>query len=111
MARLTDAELDALQAMLAAEFAPLIDALIPEIGDDYRSTGQEPGDETPAMDLTIGADESGAWSYQTGDNSFTGGAYGSPFWGVTTLYRDSKAGDVAEALAEQIVEQIAEYQS
>jgi hypothetical protein len=111
MARLTDGELNALQAMLAAEFAFLIDELISDIGDDYRSTGQEVDDETPAMDLTFSAEESGAWSYQTGDNSFTGGAYGFPFWGATTLNRDSKADDVAEDLAEQIVEQIAECQS
>jgi hypothetical protein len=105
---LSDAELDALQASLAADFTALINELIPTIADEYRSDGQESDDDTPSMDITVGADASGAWSYQTGDNSFTGGAYGYAHWGVSTLQRDSKAGDIAEDLAEQIVSAIAD---
>jgi hypothetical protein len=45
-------------------------------------------DDIPGMQLTIGWDQdSGEWSYQTGDNSFTGGAYHYPTWGVVGVYR------------------------
>jgi len=85
---------------LKAELTDLVRDLIPTIADDYRSASQELGDETPSMDLTIGCDGD-SWSYQTGDNSFTGGAYGYADWSVTTLYRDSKPEDVAEELVRQ----------
>ena len=58
--------------------------------------------------LTVGySPESQSWGYQTGDNSFTGGAYGHPFWGVVWLSQDDDAKNVANDLAEQISEQMA----
>lgn len=75
----------------------LVCELIPDIADDYRAQDSEPGDETPAMTLTIGANYHG-WNYQTGDNSFTGGAYGYREWSVVTLYQDSDAHKVAEEI-------------
>jgi hypothetical protein len=46
------------------------------------------------MQLTIGADSEG-WSYQTGDNSFSGGAYGYATWGLGYIQRDSDPAQVA----------------
>lgn len=69
------------------ELAALARELIPTIGDEYRAS-DDPSDDTPGMQVTIGADAKG-WSYQTGDNSFTGGAYGCAHWGVGYLYRDT----------------------
>jgi hypothetical protein len=41
----------------------------------------------PGMVVTIGYSPNGDWDYQTGDNSFSGGAYGHPHWAVVYLYR------------------------
>ena len=71
----------------------LVERLIPLIHDDYRAS-EDPDDKVPGMQLTIGADSEG-WSYQTGDNSCTGGAYGYATWGVGYIYRDSVPAEVA----------------
>lgn len=86
----------------------LVERLIPDIGDDYRAT-DDPDDDVPGMCLTIGftpetRDKDFSWSYQTGDNSFTGGAYGHPHWAVVYLYRDSKPEDIAGEIADQLAE-------
>lgn len=62
-------------------------------------------DDEPGIDLTIGVDiHTGDWSYQTGDNSYTGGAYGYRDWGVARIYRGSNSRDVARDLIEQVAE-------
>ena len=69
--------------------------------DDYRMDQ----DSLPSIDLTIGWDpDDGAWSYQTGDNSFTGGAYGYPIWAVTSVYRRNDSRAVARDLINQLDE-------
>jgi len=74
------------------------------IGDDYRAAGDEES-ATPSMCVTIGANASGSdWSYQTGDNSFTGGAYSFPHWAVITLTRRSNSLELARDVIDQIAE-------
>lgn len=90
--------------VLETEVAALLAELIPTIGDEYRASDD---DDTPSMLVTVGADESGAWSYQTGDNSFTGGAYGFLAWGVGYLYRDSDPRAVARGIVDEIAEALA----
>ena len=69
--------------------------------DDYRMDQYS----LPSIDLTIGwSPETGAWSYQTGDNSFTGGAYGYPIWAVTSVYRRQDSRAVARDLIDQLWE-------
>lgn len=102
--------LDAQLADCEPQWTSLVASLIPDICDDYRAT-DEPDDETPGMMLTIGftpatPDKDASWHYQTGDNSFTGGAYGHPHWAVVSLYRDSVPSEVAEEIASQIGELI-----
>ena len=80
----------------------LVTALIPDIADDYRAT-DDPEDNEPGMMLTIGADADG-WGYQTGDNSFTGGADSFPDWAVVYLARDSDPAEVAEDIIGQLCE-------
>ena len=81
-----------------ADMVRLVTALIPAIGDEYRAYRPEFDDDgTPSMLLTIGADASG-WSYQTGDNSYTGGAYGFADWSSVALYRDSDPESVADEI-------------
>jgi hypothetical protein len=90
---------------LETEVTALLRALIPEIEDDYRAS-DDPEDDAPGMQVTIGVNtETGAWSYQTGDNSFTGGAYGYPVWGVGYLYRDSDPADVARDMVDDAANQ------
>lgn len=85
------------------EIAALLRSLKAQIGDDYRAS-DDSEDTTPGMQVTIGASPDGGWSYQTGDNSYTGGAYGHAHWGVTSLYRRSNT----LALAREIVGEIGE---
>jgi hypothetical protein len=74
------------------------------IHDDYRAFED---DEVPGIKLTIGWNpKDNTWSFQTGDNSCTGGAYGYPIWAVTGVYRDSNCLDIAKDLINQLYEQI-----
>jgi hypothetical protein len=105
--------------MLAHEFSELISACIKDIADDDGIDDiadddgiddDDDGDCDPFMDLTIGftpAKEDGtpeSWGFQTGDNSYTGGAYSHPHWAVTTLYRDCDPNEVAAEMISQINE-------
>lgn len=85
------------------DIAALLRELKPTIGDEYRAEGCE-DDPTPSMTVTIGADADGDWSWQTGDNSFSGGAYGYPYWGVITLTRRANCTDLARDAVDQIAE-------
>jgi hypothetical protein len=92
----------------APEWARLFTQLIPDIDDDYRAS-DDPDDDTPGMCVTIGftpatPDQDYSWHYQTGDNSFSGGAYGHPHWAVVSLYRDSDPKELADDCAGQIAE-------
>lgn len=58
------------------------------------------------MSTAESEDRDASWGYQTGDNSFTGGAYSHPHWAVIYLYRDSSAEELASEAAEQIAELI-----
>ena len=72
--------------------------------------------ETPCVDVTIGctfdfAEGCISWSYQTGDNSFTGGAYGHPEWFNTSILSRSNCKDLAKGLIEEIEGRIHELAS
>ena len=85
-----------------SEIVELVAQLLPTIADDYRASDE---DSEPSMQLTVATDDSGAeWSYQTGDNSYSGGAYCLPHWGVVSLYRDSEPAEVAADIMEQLAE-------
>jgi hypothetical protein len=87
------------------ELAALLKQLKKEISDDYRIDGQE--DDTPTMCVTVGCDiETGEWGFQTGDNSFSGGAYGYQHWGVGYLTRRSNSRDVANDIIGDIANQV-----
>lgn len=78
--------------------------------DDYD------GDTEPYIDITIGCTfdfEEGAigWNYQTGDNSFTGGAYGHPEWFTTSLLSRSNCKDLAKDLIDEVEGRIHELHS
>lgn len=87
---------------LIKDIRALLIALKKDIRDEYRTEYQE--DDIPTMQVTIGADKTGSWSYQTGDNSFTGGAYGYPHWGIVYLQRRSNCTELARDVIGQIDE-------
>jgi hypothetical protein len=75
------------------------------IADDYRCT-DDPDDNTPGMLVAVGASPDGSWNYQTGDNSFSGGAYGHRFWGLVYLYRRTNCREAARQCVEDIADQM-----
>ena len=94
------------------ELVPILDQVQANIDEDCRAS-DDPDDETPAIQFTVGLtvteeDEEGrkmrvpkikSWGWQSGDNSFSGGAYGEPHWGVGALEEDTNT----RALAKEIV--------
>lgn len=62
-----------------------------------------------SIQLTIGySPDDESWNYQTGDNSFTGGAYGHSFWGVAYLVHGQDVEDVLAEIVDEIESQIAD---
>lgn len=97
---------------LAPEWVKLFKSLKADIGDEYRCS-DDPDDDKPGMCVTIGftpetEDGDCSWSYQTGDNSFTGGAYGHQFWAVVYLYRDSNSMELAALAADELAESVSQ---
>ena len=101
-------------SLTCSEIRGLLIELKKQIDDEYRCS-DDPEDTIPGMCVTIGSahaisevtgkklKRTGAWSWQTGDNSYTGGAYGFPYWGVVSLYRDSNCRDLARDCMDQIL--------
>lgn len=83
------------------EINTLLAYLKPHICDDYRAS-DDPDDNKPGMQVTIGANSYGGWNYQTGDNSYFGTAYSYPYWAVVSLYRDSNCHELAKDCVAQI---------
>ncbi len=83
------------------EVRELLISLKSDICDDYRIADDE---DLPGIMVTIGYSPNGDWDYQTGDNSFTGGAYGHPHWAVVYLYRRSNSLELARDVIDQLWE-------
>jgi hypothetical protein len=56
----------------------------------------------PCLDITVGWTPGDGYDIQTGDNCFTGVAYGHPHWAVDTLFRRSNCKDLARDLINQL---------
>ena len=84
------------------DLAALVRAVKECIADDDRA---DEFAERPSIQLTVGANDTGGWSYQTGDNSYTGGAYFYPYWGVVAVERRSNSIELARDIKAQIEEQ------
>ncbi len=97
------------EQIIVNQWAALLRSLKTAIADDYRAT-DDPEDNTPGMLVTFGLSADGSWSYQTGDNSFMGGAYGHACWGLAYLDRRSNCKDLAQHAFDEAVEQIQEYE-
>tara|TARA_R110002126_G_scaffold53549_5_gene145365 strand:- start:196 stop:528 length:333 start_codon:yes stop_codon:yes gene_type:complete len=69
-------------------------------------------EEIECLQLTVGSNgeesEFGTikYDYQTGDNSYIGGAYGYRCWGIGYVYEDTDSKAMADQIAEQLSDQI-----
>ena len=89
-----------------SEVSRLVKAIKKDISDEFRAYD---ADDTPGILLTIGyCPEKAEWRYQTGDNSYFGGAYLCPYWGVAGVYRRSNSREIAADIIEQIYNQLSE---
>jgi hypothetical protein len=92
---------------LIKDLAALIKRLKPQIQDDYRASEFDSEDDLPSMLLTVGwSAESGGWGWQTGDNSYSGGAYFYPTWATVAVYRRSNSLELARDIRNQLSEAI-----
>lgn len=83
---------------------------------DMRVEARKNGEDAAWVDVTIGCTfdfEAGeiSWSYQTGDNSFTGGAYGHPEWFTACIFSGSNCKDLTADLVSEIEDRICEIAS
>lgn len=82
----------------------LLKQLKPAIEDDFRAHEEA---TLPSIAVTIGAEitpDGIAWDYQTGDNSYIGGAYCFPDWGIVDLHRRDNSRKLADEIVEQFLE-------
>lgn len=74
-----------------------------DICDEYHAFED---DDYPGIQLTVACGDDGGkngnWSYQTGDNSYTGGAYSYPHWAVVGIYRTSNCKQIADDILNQL---------
>lgn len=87
-----------------------------DIGTD---TLIETGDgDIPGIEVTIGCtfnfdDASISWNYQTGDNSYTGGAYGHPEWFTCSVMKCTNCRELANDIINEVhcrIQEIASWQ-
>lgn len=104
-----------IRAMLGAELVELIERIKLEIQPGmhaFELTDAEARDAEPSIQLTVATDDAAEhWRYQTGDNSFTGACYSEPHWSVVGVYRDSDAAELADEIAAELFERVAEAAS
>lgn len=88
----------------------LIDDLLP-LPDDCQDCDGCSDCEGCVNQITLGLKRNtilGGFDYgwQSGDNSYSGGAYGFDFWGVSGLYSDSIASDIANEIFDEALDQM-----
>lgn len=82
--------------------------------DWYELSSSNSNGDPGYIDVTIGltfGEDCISWNYQTGDNSFTGGAYGHPEWFTTALSRRSNCKEIAKDVISDITNRIHELAS
>jgi len=97
--------------MKKSEVRKLLISLKHIIEDEHRCSCDEEnlldGERAlPGMDVTIACNKlsSKDWSWQTGDNSYTGGAYHYQNWAFINLYRRSNCSELAQNVIDQLDE-------
>ena len=90
-----------------------LETIVTQIVTEYKQYYKEDKD-VEYIQLTVGTngdlcEVSGStlYGYQTGDNSYTGGAYGYRHWGVAEINDESDPEEVVEDICEQLAEHLA----
>ena len=61
--------------------------------------------EYDGMDITFATNDDGdTWNYQTGDNSYTGGAYSLPHWSVSIINTETTVSELYNDVVDQLTE-------
>ena len=95
------------RADVIADIAQLAQSLHDEYMEDdeiVAAANDENGEGV--MLLTIGAgvsDDDVDWSWQSGDNSYTGGAYSYPNWGVVWFSPEMTGKEYAKEIVDDLV--------
>ena len=87
------------------DIASLFRSIKKDIEDDFRA---DEFDEKPGIAVTVSTNDGKNWSYQTGDNSFTGDCYGDKHWHTTAVYRNSNCRDLARDCVNELRDMVAE---
>lgn len=93
---------------LVSKFRDLLIELKPTIEDDFRAFDDCEDDNEPSMLVTFGSNDGEEWGFQTGDNSYSGGAYFYRHWAVVALYRDSNCLNLALEAFDELMDAIAQ---
>jgi hypothetical protein len=93
--------------MTIKEIQRLLVSLKADIDDDFRAS-DDPDDNQPGMPVTVSTTNGINWSYQTGDNSYTGGCYGHQHWSILSLYRNSNTLELARDAVNELRDMVAE---
>ena len=91
------------------DLSALIRALKPTITQDYRAYPDCDDDTVPSMLLTVGWSIDGSWDWQTGDTSYSGGAYCHPHWGTVAITRRADSRQLAREIRDQLAE-VSQYE-
>lgn len=80
------------------EFLQIVEVVTPfDVNGGCECGSGDEDCECRVMELTVACNDDGTqWDYQTGDNSFTGGAYSLPHWAVVYLSHRSDRDAVTE---------------
>lgn len=95
------------QRQMEREIRSLLIQLKRDICDSYRCT-DDSDDNTPGMLVTVATTDGECWSYQTGDNSYTGGCYSHPHWSLIYLYRRSNCSELASSAVDELAGMVEE---
>ena len=81
-----------------------------QIRDEYRAFEDDDSD-VPSMQITIATTDGKTWGWQTGDNSYTGGAYSFRHWHVLCLERRSNSTALAREAVHELRGMVAESEA
>ncbi len=90
-----------------AEISKLLKNIQKFITDDNRAS-DDPEDTTPGIQITVATTTGESWDYQTGDNSYSGGAYCHPHWSVQSIYKDTDCDALAETIVDELLGMVEE---
>lgn len=99
----TARQFDEFWAENKSDLLELVTSIISDIGYDDRPF--EDGSSPISITISVNYDCT-EWTYQTGDNSYTGPCYMHPYWGVSDLYRDSDPERVTDYLIRDLADVI-----